>query len=328
MSRKFSKVSNMKSVSLKIVLWFVCCAGLSAQNELPFYFAMEKVKFDEEFHDGLVSFYKDGLYGAVNTKGEVVIAPRFRYSFHFQEGVAFVKDPESGLHGLINKKGEYICNPQFKYESNFHNGIAQVIIKDKCGLINLEGKLLVEYELDFPSAGVRYPIDVRIYGKYGLIDYNGFVLNAEYDHMTVNEDYPVIGLKKNDANLYYHLDKKAFVEGYDANSELYITTVKNGKSYLHGLLDENGHEVCQPVYSNIERFYDGIAYAWDTDRKCCFINTKGEILFRENDEWRIKGGFSEGVAPYLLKQVLQQQVRTLPQGLPYMQRVGIQKFLT
>jgi tetratricopeptide (TPR) repeat protein len=151
---------------------------------------------------------------------------------------------------------------------------------------------------------------------YGVIDKTGkLIIPCKYDGIDIWEKFIVVRKdgKKDDKYGIYSLDGKQLTAPVfdllsDMNgvhllhqsvkqSERIITTLEDGDSYLHGLLDENGNEICKPVFEDIEAFYDGIALARKKNGETCFINMDGKVIFEENNEWSIEGGFSEGVAP-------------------------------
>ena len=65
-----------------------------------------------------------GQYGFIDTKGNVVIEPKYRSADPFREGLAHVQ-VISG-EGFINHQGEEVVLPQYGFVSNFQNGTASV----------------------------------------------------------------------------------------------------------------------------------------------------------------------------------------------------------
>ena len=74
--------------------------------------ALYDVKGTGEFHDGLAKFYSNGLYGFINSAGEVAIEAKFKSVEDFEDGQAIV-ETESGM-GIINRNGLFLLEPKYK----------------------------------------------------------------------------------------------------------------------------------------------------------------------------------------------------------------------
>ena len=70
-----------------------------------------------------------GQYGFIDTKGNVVIEPKYRSADPFREGLAHVQ-AISG-EGFINHQGEEVVPPQYGFVSDFQNGTAFAVTKDR-----------------------------------------------------------------------------------------------------------------------------------------------------------------------------------------------------
>lgn len=89
----------------------VCsCAITMADN--TYKWALYDVKGTGEFHDGLAKFYSNGLYGFINSAGEVAIEAKFKSVEDFEDGQAIV-ETESGM-GIINRNGLFLLEPKYK----------------------------------------------------------------------------------------------------------------------------------------------------------------------------------------------------------------------
>ena len=94
-----------------IFLIIVCsCAITMADN--TYKWALYDVKGTGEFHDGLAEFYSNGLYGFINSAGEVAIEAKFKSVEDFEDGQAIV-ETESGI-GIINRNGLFLLEPKYK----------------------------------------------------------------------------------------------------------------------------------------------------------------------------------------------------------------------
>lgn len=81
---------------------------------------------------------KNGLWGFVNTDGEMVIEPQYRNAGAFSEGLAPV-ETENGW-GYITLENEMVIGPQFSGAKNFHKGLAPVEEESSWSVIELNIK--------------------------------------------------------------------------------------------------------------------------------------------------------------------------------------------
>ena len=98
-----------------------------------------ELKFDDArcFSDaGYAAVCKDGLWGYINEKGELVIDYQYENAQSFSNGFAAVC--ENGLWGYIDEYGVLTVNPQFEQVSAItEKGTAAVLSKNKWKLIQL-----------------------------------------------------------------------------------------------------------------------------------------------------------------------------------------------
>ncbi len=84
-----------------------------------------------QFNHGLAPVKKNGLWGYINRKGEVVIPFRFKDAEPFSDDPILAPAEDntemSGKGwGFINQKGEWIVKPSFYNATVFRNGVAEV----------------------------------------------------------------------------------------------------------------------------------------------------------------------------------------------------------
>ena len=75
-------------------------------------YALRDVASDGSFHDGVAVFRSNGVYGAINTNGKVVIKPQFKRLSDFANGTA-IASTETG-QGIINRNGDFILEPKYE----------------------------------------------------------------------------------------------------------------------------------------------------------------------------------------------------------------------
>ncbi|MCW5961547.1 MAG: WG repeat-containing protein [Pyrinomonadaceae bacterium] len=128
------------------------------------------------FAEGLAFFDINGseIFGFVNTKGEVVIEPKFREVDEFVEGRARVYI--DGKYGFIDKLGKLAVSAKYDDAEDFSEGLAAVRIGERgaeFGYIDKKGREILPFKYKYAgdfNCGVAY---VEIDGQWSYIDKNG-----------------------------------------------------------------------------------------------------------------------------------------------------------
>lgn len=143
----------------------------------------------EEFREGVKSYEKNGKYGFINEKGEVVIPAIYQAVGVFSEGL--VKVTINDKDGYINHNGELVIPAIYDFTMYFCQGLAVACKDGKFGYINPKGETVIEFEYDdakdfFEPDGFAA---VRKNGKEGLIDRHGnIVMPIQYEHAMSTSD--------------------------------------------------------------------------------------------------------------------------------------------
>ncbi len=143
------------------------------------------------FSEGLAVFEKDGLYGYIDTNGNICINPQYTYAGEFSEGLAVVVD-ENCMYGYIDRNGQVKIQAQYPFNGieylqylDFHDGLSLVEIEGKSGFINTDGDIAIEAVFDNARNFSEGLAQVQTGGKWGYINTNGeWVINPEYKHCT------------------------------------------------------------------------------------------------------------------------------------------------
>lgn len=94
------------------------------------------------FCEGITQAYKDGKVGFVNTAGRWIAEPIYSEAQNFSEGFGGVKN-DAGKWGYINTLGEVVVPLEYDNISEFNNGYALVEKGEKTFIIDTQGNKIV-----------------------------------------------------------------------------------------------------------------------------------------------------------------------------------------
>lgn len=221
----------------------------------------KQVSFADDFSEGLAGVLVGKEFGFINTKGEMVIPPRFVprrgwYSWdpiiatsRFSEGLAPVAIGTESyrVYGYINRKGDFVIPPQFFAAQLFSEGLAYVAKID-------------------PVA--------KVVTAAGWIDKAG-----QWVVTDVQGNFPS-NISKPGFNLYHHVDWR-----YSEGLVHFHVSTSEGRT-LHGYMDQKGRVVIEPRAVNIaEPFSGGLARVFvkgdeGSSDDYGYINKTGQFIWR------------------------------------------------
>lgn len=152
--------------------------------------AIQQVRLHQknlQYYNGLAKFEQNGLWGFIDKKGNIAIAPQFSYVGRFSRERAAVQ-VQNGLWGFINKQGQYVVTPSFCTVGAFSetDGLAGVYyggyrsgnqcLGGKWGFIDVNGNWVIS-ELDYAEKFVKGKAKVTYKGYTGYIDRYGNWVN-------------------------------------------------------------------------------------------------------------------------------------------------------
>ncbi|NYR10875.1 WG repeat-containing protein [Psychrobacter sp. BI730] len=245
---------------------------------------------------------KNGKYGYIDPKGEIVIPFQFDFSGQFSEGLAqVIKD---GKTSYINKKGSEVIslddsydiavNEDYSGEYGFANGHLTngvLIVQNtegRYGLLNKQGQLVVPLEYDYIVQLIDSEkmieregdiVKVKKNNKYGLINSSGeVVLPLEYEDITSFSDKLLV-VKIN--GKYGLVDEKGRVVidlKYDELGAISSNMAVAVKDEDYKFINRCGvEEQGLGVYEYAGSFIDGLALV-RKGGKYGFINNKGQAV--------------------------------------------------
>ena len=191
-----------------------------------------------------------------------VVNSRGFYYPHYDEQSETVSVQKDGKWGLLDKKGEIICEPLYDDIHPLRNGNVVVCKEKSWSLINRQGDILKNLEYDRVRGFVDGFAVVTLGGKYGIIDESGNVLvELKYDEIRSLQSISRYGEEIKFAKYF-----EACVEGkwgflnkqgkemspfvYDKIQMIdfeggFVRVCKNGK---WGYVNDKCEEMCEFVY--------------------------------------------------------------------------------
>lgn len=219
---------------------------------------------------------KDGLFGYVNEKGQIAIAPKYKAAKAFSNGAAVVlvkTEDGKSYFDIINTKGETLFKfntGQYSDISNFNNGYAFAVEGDHVVLLDKQGKKVatVGNGTDIKNLSCKDGKLIYTDGEYfGLKDIEGnILLRAKYGSLEFvggdnllacnsNGKYGVVNTK-DDIILPFDYDDLQFIA-----PDRYLTT----SGSLKVMINNSGKEVCKVAFQNVvnrNESYDGASQTW------------------------------------------------------------------
>lgn len=266
--------------------------------------------FDEISYptEGIIKAKKGHYYGYYDTTGREILPPSWPSASAFFEGRAVVGEyvdttvDGAMLFGFIDTTGRYVLQPVYEYAYPFQEGRATVMLYNRLGLIDRNGKEVVPIKY----AEVTTPFNGRVFardaetGLIALFDLEGNRLTdfCYTDILCYGDGFYSVCRD----TMQYFLNEKGkerfgawqragkFLDGYAA-------VERDGK---WGIINTKGRTILPCKYDNkalrpgCYTFYEGLALI-EKDDRFGFCNTKGDIVipFIYDNAFY----FSEGLAP-------------------------------
>lgn len=213
--------------------------------------------------------YENGKWGVINNNGETIIKPSYDEIVVIPNNkkpvfvCTYDVQDETGEYKtkVLNEKNEEIFTGYEKieaidnYDSKqniwFEDNILRVKKNSKYGLVDFNGKVILECEYDsiYALKGVTENIIVEKDGKVGLVNIKGQTI--------INTEYASIQTLK---------------EGYKSE---YLVCNQEGK---YGIASTSGAKILDTIYEEIKYLGSNETYEVKIDGVMQLINSKGETL--------------------------------------------------
>ena len=230
-----------------------------------------------EFSEGLARVKQNGLYGFIDTQGNLSIPCKYKDALRFNSGMAAVMDNDTW--GFIDTKGTMIIPAEFDYIRSFSEGLAPVKKNGKWGYINTAGKLVVGFIYDIADRFCEGLARVKSGEKSGYIHSDGTTAIAfRYDKATdFISGYAVVEIDEKQG-LINREGKEIFpcvCEYIALPFRDGITIIKHNGKY--GYIDEKGCITINCQYDHAHYFINGKAEVQQGDQRF-YIDTSGNRL--------------------------------------------------
>lgn len=170
-------------LSLFVIVGVVVIPWTQQESITPFFlwYGNKRLQMDKDY----IIFQENGLFGAKNQKGEVIISPQYMEMQSFSCGLSLVRNHQYAYIDINNKLvipfGKYSwCDPQFT------NNYARIKLKDNIhwGIIDNFGKIAIYPNLDYIA-----PLEsFKSFGNYNAVKftsrYNGEKVGYIIDHLS------------------------------------------------------------------------------------------------------------------------------------------------
>lgn len=286
-----------------------------------------KVVADEtgEFSEGLAPIMRDNKWGFINTRGQVVIEPKYIFPMAvpvFRDSVVRLYDPSTKRWGYLGFDGNAALPFKYYACSDFENGFAisykpGLAADPKSGPAHIEiitkiGITLIKkvpcdysYTTVFKEGLARTNKGVN----YGFMN----VLGMEIGDNTYSDvrDFSdsMAAVQKNGkwgfidktgtlkVPLMFTNEPKSF-----SNERAFV----QGSNNLYGIIDKEGKIIVEPKYNQVFPFENGVAAVSTMDKgyheNFAIIDTNGKVIKdfprpkRDDDQIAFFSGFKDGLA--------------------------------
>lgn len=262
------KITNLiVSLSLLICL----CNSCSNQKSSAMIVDIKETKSSTR----LFRIFKNRKFGFIDSKGKIVIEPKYDDVQDFSEDLALVS--LNGKKIFIDRTGKIVIEPKdFEPINGFTNGLARGNITTKSpytkGYIDKSGKVVIDNPSIWGACEFSEGLACVVAGKWGFIDTSGqYVIKPQFDQVV------------------------PFSEGFAV-----VSYANKSKTFHHksGYIDKAGKIVINPDYDVAQSFSEGLAavgmeiredvYQWG------YIDKTGTMIIKPQFEWTY--GFREGFA--------------------------------
>ncbi len=240
---------------------------------------------------------KDNKWGYVDSIGNILIEPRFKYARPFSDGLAMVVDA-SGFCSFINQQGIIVFKTKFTEKQrmglgDFHEG--RCWFKEKkgwfWGCLDKTGREIIEPRFYYKITTASLPKPAESYTL--PMDFKNGVASIRVLDQDKKPAYTIIdtlGNQKIEPGFF------SVIEPFDKNG---LAVYSNSTKKEKGLLNLEGKALCPPRYKTILEFENGLAKVQSNQGKWGLITIAGEEAVKPI--YQKIGSLAEGLIPVNIK---------------------------
>ena len=201
------------------------------------------------------AYYK---YGIIADNGKEVF-PVYDEIYDFYKGYAVVIIKEK--FGLINKEGTLIVPVKYDYIFRCDGNLIAVRNNNKWALFDKTGKQVTDFKYD----GLEYVQEgfyvVRVNNKLGVIDEKGKeIIPEKYEKFEGNFNDGILAVSIHDKWGYVNSEGKEITPiKYEYADEFKDGRAKVNFNYKEGLIDKNGKVIVPLIYNDLFRLGNGLS---------------------------------------------------------------------
>ncbi|GMU85796.1 MAG: hypothetical protein AMXMBFR48_10380 [Ignavibacteriales bacterium] len=235
------------------------------------------------FNDGIAWVVSENSAPkAINTKGEVIFTlSEAQDVYLFSEGLsAFSIIGDDGKKwGFVDKEGKIVINPQFSAVAQFYNDKCAVKNSEgKWGYIGKDGAIAINYQFDRANGFVSDKAVVAVDNKYGVINSEGkYVINPQFSYLSNDNDL-FLFIQDGKAGWCDHDGKivinPQFTAAFNFRGNEY-GAVKSSDTF--GYIDKEGKYVINPQFEVALPFINDLAIV-GSRKKVGFIDKEGKYI--------------------------------------------------
>ena len=260
-----------------------------------------KYDYASNFINGYGRVKLGDKYDLVDKEGNVLFGFIYDDTIPISENVFMVNVNKKDVL-IIDRQGNTIDRINDAEPVDIDTESFAVILKDKAGtyyVYDSKGERKAEIK-DYTCLSINenYIIAKNSEDRYGYLDITGNpVIDFKYLECEDFENGKAIAIDSEGTHI---IDDKGNIVLTTTEDYLEIETPdENGLCLIrtndgYGLIDLNGNVVVEPIYDEINNFYDGLAKV-ELDELYGYINTKGEIIIPIEYEEAV--AFTDGIAP-------------------------------
>ncbi len=231
--------------------------------------------------NGKMVVSNDGKFGYIDVTGKVCIPLVYDLAFDYYNGFFHVKSNHT--FGLLNAKGDTVLPPVYQYIRPYGRFI--IARKGgKCGLLDKQGKLLLDFEYDaLEELNSDSIVSANVNRESWVMNWRTkAVLSKKYHSIYtfgVLDSIPYYRAQKNGKKALIDQKGELMSDGFYDEMGIYYEQLANvSRGNKQGFIDATGKLVIPLIYDRVWRFKEGFCLVI-LQGKTGFIDKKGKLLF-------------------------------------------------